>query len=267
MTHKHQALPMAEQVIWLIGASSGIGAALVGELQKNCKALIISARNEDKLQEVATGFDNVSIIPVDITQPSTLAQAAQQLTDRFGHIDTLVANAGTAEYVDVNHFDAALIRRVHETNFMGLVNCVEAALPLLRKSQSGYIVGVSSSVAYLPMPRAQAYGSSKAAVSHFLEAMRADLVHLGMDVSIVCPGFVKTPLTDKNDFPMPMRISAEDAARYMVKGMQKRQFEIHFPKRFSYLLKLIGNLPDFLRLRITASMSRAGTPDNKDSHS
>ena len=99
MTHKHQALPMAEQVIWLIGASSGIGAALVGELQKNCKALIISARNEDKLQEVATGFDNVSIIPVDITQPSTLAQAAQQLTDRFGHIDTLVANAGDRKSV------------------------------------------------------------------------------------------------------------------------------------------------------------------------
>ena len=177
----------------------------------------------------------------------------------------MIANAGTCEYVDVNQFDTALFRRVLETNVLGLVNTVGAALPLLKQSKRGYIVGVSSSVAMLAMPRAQAYGSSKAAITHFLESMKADLTPLGLDVSVVSPGFVKTPLTDVNDFPMPMRITADQAAKEIVKGLRKRTWHIHFPKRFTFILWMLGHLPAFLRHKITAAMSRSATNIQQES--
>jgi short-subunit dehydrogenase len=117
----------------------------------------------------------------------------------------------------------------------------------------------------LAMPRAQAYGSSKAAVTHFLESMKADLTPLGLDVSVVSPGFVKTPLTDVNDFPMPMRITADQAAKEIVKGLRKRTWHIHFPKRFTFILWMLGHLPAFLRHKITAAMSRSATNTQQES--
>lgn len=248
---------LQQQVIWLTGASSGIGEALISALAPCCQQLIISARNQIKLDQLAKPFSNVTALPVDITDLAALQQAAERIDQQFGRVDTLIANAGTCEYVDVKNFEAAMIQRVLDTNFIGLANNVEVALPLLRKSQRGYLVGVSSSVAYLAMPRAQAYGASKAAMTHFLEAMKADLKEEGIDVSVVSPGFVKTPLTDLNDFPMPMRISAEDAAQRIIKGLKKRPWDIHFPKRFTFILKLIASLPAPLRHRITASMARS----------
>ena len=251
-----KAPPLSQQVIWLTGASSGIGEALADELAPRCKALIISARSEDKLRPLADRHSNVTVITADITDEESLRGAASAIEKKYGQLDTLIANAGTCEYVDVTDFDTALFRRVFETNMMGLVNTTAAALPLLQKSQRGYLVGVGSSVSMLAMPRAQAYGSSKAAVAHFLESMKADLKAMGIDVSLVSPGFVKTPLTDANDFPMPMRISAEQAAEEIVKGVEKRQWHIHFPKGFTRILWFIGQLPAFLRHRITAQMSR-----------
>ncbi|TNC92016.1 MAG: hypothetical protein CSH36_06735 [Thalassolituus sp.] len=121
------------------------------------------------------------------------------------------------------------------------------------------MVGVSSSVAMLAMPRAEAYGSSKAAVTHFLESLKADVAALNIDVSVVSPGFVKTPLTDVNDFPMPMRITADEAAVATIKGLERRSWRIHFPKRFTFILWCLGQLPAFLRHRLTRAMSRTGT--------
>ena len=256
-----KTIPLNEQVIWLTGASSGIGAALVPALQSRCKHLFITARNADALNTLANGFSNVSIQVADITDEQQMQQAAAVIGARFGRIDTVIANAGTCEYVDVQHFDTALFRRVLDTNFMGLVNTVAAALPWLRQSQRGYLVGMSSSVTWLAMPRAQAYGASKAATRHFLEAMRADLWHEGIDVSVISPGFVQTPLTDRNDFPMPGRITSEQAALAIINGLEKRRFDIHFPKRFTWILQLLGALPSSLRFRITRAMSRTQNND------
>jgi len=250
------ALPLKQQIIWLTGASSGIGEALTDELAPRCKALYISARSEDKLRPLAERHNNVTVVTADITDENSIKNAAAVIEKEQGHLDTLIANAGTCEYVDVTQFDTALFRRVFETNVMGLVKTTAAALPLLQKSQRGYLVGVGSSVSMLAMPRAQAYGASKAAVAHFLESMKADLKAMDIDVSLVSPGFVKTPLTDANDFPMPMRISAERAAEEIVKGVEKRQWHIHFPKTFTRILWFIGQLPAFVRQRITAGMSR-----------
>lgn len=249
---------LAKQVIWLTGASSGIGEALISTLSSQCETLYISARSADKLTELSQGMSNVIPLAADITSMDSLTQAAEKIEQQSGRLDTLIANAGTCEYVDVEQFDTEMFRRVLDTNFMGTVNSVAVALPLLKKSQRGYLVGVSSSVTSLPMPRAQAYGSSKAAMSHFLECMKADLAHLDIDVSVVSPGFVKTPLTDLNDFPMPMRISAEEAADEIIKGIAKRQWHIHFPKKFTLLLGFMGSLPAFLRHKITKKMSLVG---------
>lgn len=261
-------LPLNEQIIWLTGASSGIGAALIPALQSRCKHLIITARNADALQTLANGYSNVTVQAADITNEQQLQQVADYIGDQFGRIDTLIANAGTCEYVDVKQFDTALFRRVMDTNFMGLVYTVAAALPWLRQSERGYLVGMSSSVTWLAMPRAQAYGASKAATRHFLEAMRADLWHEGMDVSVISPGFVQTPLTDRNDFPMPGRISAEQAALAIIRGLEQRRFDIHFPKRFTWVLQLLGALPAALRFRITRAMARNNntTSSSGDTH-
>lgn len=244
------------QVVWLTGASSGIGAALVPLLQKECEHVFISARNAESLFSLTTGYRNVTALVADVTQPDSLKTAATMISSRYDHLDCLIANAGTCEYVDVGNFDSTLIERVMRTNFMGLVYSVEAALPLLRKSARPRIAGVSSSVTALPMPRAEAYGASKAASTHFLQSLRADLWAEGIEVSVISPGFVQTPLTDKNDFPMPARISADKAAAAIVCGLNKGACDIHFPKRFTRLLRFIGWLPDFLRFRITRTMAR-----------
>lgn len=253
----------ADQIIWLTGASSGIGEALVHSLQAQCRHLFISARNKVALQALADQYSNVSVLVADITDAEQMQKAAAEIGAEFGRIDTLIANAGTCEYLDVTEFDIELIRRVHETNFFGLVNTLNAALPLLRNSERGLIAGMSSSVTWLAMPRAQAYGSSKAAVRHFLQCMQADLKQEGIDVSIISPGFVGTPLTDLNDFPMPGKISAEKAADIIVRGLHKRKTEIRFPYLFTQTLRLLGALPNSLRLRITSSMSRSDDYKNK----
>lgn len=261
-TENHAPVVMADQVIWLTGASSGIGAALVHALQAQCRHLVITARSAEALQKLADQYSNVSIQAADITDSEQMQAAARNIGSEFGRIDTLIANAGTCEYLDVTEFDIELIRRVHETNFFGLVNTLNAALPLLRNSQRGFIAGMSSSVTWLAMPRAQAYGSSKAAVRHFLQCMQADLKQEGIDVSIISPGFVGTPLTDQNDFPMPGKISAEKAADIIVRGLHKRKAEIRFPYLFTLVLRLLGALPNSLRLRVTSSMARSDKSNN-----
>ena len=268
MTGKEQTLdtqkktpPLARQVIWLTGASSGIGEALARALASRCQQLIITARNYKALEAISKDFSNVTVLAADVTKISELHHAATEIQNRFGRIDTLIANAGTCEYLDIDQFDAELIKRVMQTNFFGLVNSIEAALPLLQQSQRGYIAGMSSSVTALAMPRAEAYGASKAATLHFLQSLKADLTASGIDVSAISPGFVKTPLTDRNDFAMPAMISAEQAAQEIIRGLSSRHFDIHFPKRFTRVLRLLGLLPDWLRFRLTAAMSRSKQSD------
>lgn len=266
--HKDPVPDLNEQIIWLTGASSGIGEALTKALADRCLHLYISARSRDKLETLAESASNITVLPADITDPESLQQAAEKIHATSGRLDTLIANAGTCEYVDALQLDPDLFRRVHETNFMGMVNTVAAAIPLLQRSRRGYIAGVSSSVTFLAMPRAQAYGSSKAAVTHFLEAMKADLMPVGIDVSVISPGFVRTPLTDVNDFPMPMLISPEQAAGAIIQGLQKRPWQIAFPKRFTFLLSLLGHLPAPLRHRVTSAMSRTREPETvRENHS
>ena len=169
-------------------------------------------------------------------------------------LDLAMLNAGTCEYVDMPNFDSALVQRVMRANVESLAISIEAVLPLLRKGSSPHLAVVGSSAAYLPLPRAEAYGSSKAAVAYMVESLRIPLAKEKIAVSLICPGFVKTPLTDANDFPMPFRITPEEASVYIRKGLARKKAEIHFPKRFTIVMKILSYLPRPIWLKIARQM-------------
>lgn len=240
--------------IWITGASSGIGEALVKELAGPDTEIWISSRSVDKLTKIAEGLPGVIVpLAVDLSTDACL----EQLNNVFGDkvLDEVYLIAGGCEYVDFPVFDSKMLGRIMNQNYMSHVYAIEAALPALRKSSSPWLVGMSSSVAWTGLPRAEAYGSSKAAIHYLMETLRVDLWK-EIDVSVICPGFVETPLTDQNDFPMPGRISSEEAAKRIARASVRRPFEIHFPKRFTLGLKFLSWLPQFLKDRLKQGMRR-----------
>lgn len=248
--------------IWVIGASSGIGLEVAKQYAVQGHQVWMSARNETLLAGVAAGHKGLLPLPVDITDVQALKSAVSLIKYKSHSLDKVIINAGTCEYIDSYEVEKDKIRRVMETNFFGALNVVNAVLPLLRQTKAinpvfnPQLVFVSSSVTYQALPRAGAYGASKAALRYFAETLQADIVHEGIDVRVISPGFVKTPLTDKNDFPMPFLLTADDAAQRMIKGLEGKKFDIHFPKRFTFGLKLLSILPDWIRLPLVAKASR-----------
>lgn len=231
--------------VWITGASSGIGKAVALEMAARGYDLIISGRNHDALKQVAdqTG---AYILAFDATDRQANLDAAHDLNQRYGCIDIVFLNAGSCEYVDVHAFKSDIFERMIKTNFLSMVYGVEAVLPLLRSSKNPQLVGMSSAVAFLGLPRSEAYGASKAAIRNFLQGLRISLSRDNITVSIVYPGFVQTPLTDKNDFPMPMLITAEKAAKGIVTGIEKKKLDIYVPAFFVYLTRFISALPSYI---------------------
>jgi len=224
--------------VLITGATSGIGEALCMHYQAIGYAVIACGRQPDKLAKLA-GYKNVSGIAVDLCDEPQVAKKFQQL----GPLDLVILNAGSCEYMDdVKNFDGQLFARVINSNVIAMGYCLAALLPQI--PAGGQLALVGSSACYLPFSRAQAYGASKAAVAYLARSLALDLKEQQIDVSLVSPGFVKTPLTDKNDFAMPMQISAQEAAQRIASGLQKRVFDIHFPKKFTFILKALSLLPD-----------------------
>lgn len=243
------------RVIWLTGASSGIGRALAIALSQFTCTLYISARstaNLERTRQACAHPERVLIAAGDLTDKTVSHSICEQINAQHGHLDMAILNAGTCEYVDVNRFESDVFAQLMEANFMSMVFGIEACLPLLKKSNQAQLIGMSSTAAYLGIPRSEAYGASKAAIRNMLRALHVNLKPLGIHVGVICPGFVKTELTSRNDFPMPALISAEQAAQDIIHGMCKQQHEIHFPRRFSTLLKIISILPDKLQFGLLA---------------
>ena len=241
------------RVVWLCGASSGIGRALAHELIASGVNLIVSSRDINRLKEFK---GKAYFLKCEVDNEADWQRSHSEVEKLFGRVDTFIYNAGDCEYVDVKNFQSDVFERVMKVNFVGMLKGIERVLPLLRKGKHAHIVGVSSSVDYMALPRAEAYGASKAALNYMLESLRVDLAPEGIDVSIVKPGFVKTPLTDKNDFPMPCIISAEEAGKRILKGIQKRSHVIDFPKRFTWVLRLMGIMPSSIRFILSRRFSR-----------
>ncbi len=234
------------KVIWITGASSGIGRALTIVLSNfNCK-VYISSRSAEKLEQTITmcRSDNVVALPGDLTLKKTNQDICKTIKIESGHLDIAILNAGTCEYVDIENFDSSLFKRLMDTNFMSMVYGIEAALPLLELSKDAQLVGMSSTAAYLGLPRSEAYGATKAAILNMFSALRVSLHPKNISSSVICPGFVETELTSRNDFEMPALITAEKASDYILAGIVKHKQEIHFPRKFSLFLKLLSSLPD-----------------------
>ncbi len=252
------AVELKNRTIWLTGASFGIGLELAKSLLDKHNHLIVTARSETVLQQLKADYpDQVTILACDVAKPSAADYLKTELVKHVDSLDTVILNAGVCEYIDVTDFDMDLVDQVTQTNYLGFVRCVAAALPLLTKSQKQpHLIGVSSASAYFGLPRAEAYGTSKAAMRHFLQSLRLDVFPLGIEVSIVYPGFVDTRLTQANDFEMPFQLTTEQAATQIIKGIEKRSKEISFPKRLIWPIRLFSLLPTSLSTELGQKLVR-----------
>lgn len=245
-------IPLAGRRVWLTGASTGIGRACALEFARRGARLAISARNAPALEALASEIrsrspndatDSVLAVPLDVRDRGSNAQAAATIEQAWGGLDTAVFNAGVREFVDEDEFDASPIDRALATNLHGLVYGMEAGIPLLRKGVHPHLAGVSSAAAYMPLPRSEAYGTSKAAVRYLLDSYRYRAESKGMWVTSIHPGFVATAMTCDVDYPVPFMVSPEEAARRIADGIERRRREIHFPRRLTVVMKLASFLP------------------------
>lgn len=230
---------------WIVGASSGIGAALAERLAGLGACVALSARRSGPLEEMAERFGqrNALALPLDIRDSQAVRAAAQAIVAAWGGIDLAVFMAGEYQPMRAWKLDLEVARSTIDTNLMGYFNGIAAVAPQLMKQGDGQIALVSSVAGYRGLPKSVVYGPTKAALINLAEALYLDLRPKGVGVSVVNPGFVRTPLTAQNDFRMPALIGAEEAAREIVAGLERGEFEIHFPKRFTRVLRLLRLLP------------------------
>lgn len=248
--------------IWLTGASSGIGLVLAEELLKAGHRVALTARTLEPLEALDRRFpQQVLLVTGDINDGAQVAAMGDRIAQIWGALDLAILNAGTCEYIDAKRFDAQMMERVIHTNLIATSYCIQEALILLRLGKRPHLVGVASAVAYVPLTRSEAYGASKAGLRYLYQSLRIDLADEGIDVTVVNPGFVDTPLTAKNDFPMPMRWSAEKAGRYIFERLEvaRRPLEISFPWAFITALKFIALLPERAQLAIAKRMVRSSS--------
>lgn len=226
-----EKLAVSKKVIWITGASSGIGNSLAKSYLEQGHYLIVSGRNQQALKNLeSVAPDRVSILDFDLTDSAGIGQLPQRFAEIIDYLDLVILAAGACEYVDRPSCGEALYRRIMETNYFSQIGCFLVALPLLRRSEKpGQVVGIGSLAAHLPFPRAQAYGASKAAFEYWMDCMRIDLKPECIDVTLVSPGFVDTPLTRKNDFVMPTLMTLERATKVILDGIEKKKRHVRFP--------------------------------------
>ncbi len=229
--------------VWVVGASAGIGAALARELARRGARLALSARDPGRLEAFAAGIPGALALPLDVTDPSAHAPAAEAILAAWGGLDVVVFNAGTYRPLRAWELTPGAARETIETNLLGVLDGLATVLPPMLAARSGAVVLVGSVAGYGGLPKALAYGASKAALINLAESLYLDLAPKGLSVFLVNPGFVATALTARNDFRMPALIQPDEAAREIVTGLGRGQFEIHFPKRFTRALKFLQCLP------------------------
>lgn len=235
------------QRIWIMGASDGIGAALVRELAGRGARLILSARSEDKLTALAEEIGGAEVVPCDVSDKSSLSAAAGRI-GQGGPLDRAVTLAALYDPGKIMEVDPEMAAKIVSVNLTGTFNFTRAAVPLLR--QGGQLALFGSVAGYMGLPQGQVYSCTKAGVTNFAESLMVELAGQ-VDVRLVSPGFVETRLTDQNEFDMPAKLSPQEAARAVADGLEGSRFEIHFPKRFTLAVKLLRALPYWLALPLT----------------
>ena len=211
--------------------------------------MALFARRREKLESLRAELERerpaarILVQEGDVTDRERVGRAVREVEEAWGGLDAVVLGAGIGDFMDPAHFDAGLVERIMAVNFLGAVYGIEAALPGMLRRGAGTIAGISSIAAVRGFPTAAPYCASKAALAHFLESLRGDLRGRGVKVVTVSPGFVKTPLTDRNRFPMPFLLSPEVAARRIAAGIAAGRREVHFPWRLTVPMKLLRCVP------------------------
>jgi NAD(P)-dependent dehydrogenase (short-subunit alcohol dehydrogenase family) len=230
----------AGRVVWLVGASTGIGRATAEKLHALGATVIVSARSAATLDGFVRAHAGSRAIALDATDRDAMRDAARRIVDEFGRLDLAVYCAGYYKPMRATAFDLDDALRHQQVNYVGALYMLDAVLPALLRQRSGHVSLVSSVSGYRGLPKALAYGPTKAALINLAESLYFDLTDHGIGVSVVCPGYVDTPLTEQNDYKMPGLISAEQAADHIVEGWRQGRFEMHFPKRFTLWVKALS---------------------------
>ncbi len=232
-----------QKKIWITGASSGIGKALAEKFAHEGWKVAISARRQEILKDMAKN-ENMFSYPLDVTNQKQIADVFEKIIKDFENIDLCVFSSGTYDPKLEQEINIEQSKFVMETNYFGVLYCIKSVEKYFKEKKAGHISIVSSIAAYRGLPNSSGYGPSKAALTNLTESLYFDFKKHNVRISLVSPGFIKTPLTDKNDFSMPFIKSPEFAADKMFKGLTKKKaFEIHFPKALTLLLKFLRILP------------------------
>jgi NAD(P)-dependent dehydrogenase (short-subunit alcohol dehydrogenase family) len=232
---------LSGKVAWVVGASSGIGAAVARELVARGAGVAISARREEQIADVSGG--SMLVVPADVTDAPSLAAAALRVRDGLGPIDLVILSAGYWKQTRATDWDTESFNRHVQVNLVGMSNGISAVLPEMLARRSGVIAGIASVAGYRGLAGSAAYGATKAGQINLLEALRIQLARTGVRVTTICPGFVRTDLTAGNRFPMPFIIEADAAGRAICDGLERERTEIVFPARMAILMKAARFVP------------------------
>jgi len=249
-------------IVWITGASSGLGREVARQYARAGHTVCASARNVDALTSLAADCGEsagcVRAFGLDVTDSDQVEAVMRDIQTTVGLPDLTILNAGTHINNSAHDFDRQVFRKLMDINYMGTINCLQEILPAYMAQRHGQIAVVSSVAGYRGLPNASAYGASKAALINMCEALQPELEAHGVRLSLVNPGFIRTPLTDKNEFPMPFLMEVDAAAESLIRGLESGRFEITFPRRFTWLLKGLRILPVAIYLRLTRRLLKNG---------
>lgn len=232
---------------WVTGASTGIGREIALQLKAAGVKVAASARSPEKLSALG---DGILAVPLDVTDAEACRKAADRVESELGSIDLVVLGAGTYSPVALDGIDPKLFAHTMDTNYMGVVNCLAAVSPRMLARGSGHISWIASVAGFVGLPKAAAYGPTKAALINLAECLEPEMKLKGVRISVINPGFVATPLTAQNDFAMPFLMQPDEAARRSIEGLKAGRFEIAYPTRFVAILRTLRALPYWLFFRL-----------------
>jgi short-subunit dehydrogenase len=248
---------MNKKTIWITGGSTGIGKALAIKFASKGWNVAVSARREELLNELSNQYENISAFPLDVTDKQKCAEVFDQIKKKYEDIDICFFSTGTWNPKKEKEIDVEQIEEVFKINFFGTVNTIKAIEQYFRDRKKGTITIVSSIAGYRGLPNSTGYGPSKSALNNLAESLYFDFKRFGVRVCLVSPGFIKTPMTDKNDFKMPFIKTTDYAANKIYDGLiNKNVFEIHFPKSLTIMLKILSFLPSKLYFSLVGQMTK-----------
>ncbi|MDC3071423.1 SDR family NAD(P)-dependent oxidoreductase [Candidatus Pelagibacter sp.] len=248
---------MNKKTIWITGGSTGIGKALAIKFANKGWNVAISARRENLLQEISNSHENIHGFPVDVTDKIKCKQTFEQIRNKFENIDICFFSTGTWDPKKEKDIDVEQIENVFKVNFFGTLNSIKAVEEYFKNRKMGTITIVSSIAGYRGLPNSTGYGPSKSALNNLAESLYFDFKRSNVRVCLVSPGFIKTPMTDKNDFKMPFLKTTDYAAEKIYDGLvNKNIFEIHFPKSLTLILKILSFLPSSIYFSLVGKMTK-----------